>query len=475
MKQADRHFINGAWRASKGDTQFPVVNPATEEEFGSVALGAKSDIDDAVAAAKAAFPGWSQTTRAERCAYIERILQAYEKKSEAIAQALTQEMGAPLRLARQQAAMAMRHMEIALEVLDAFDFETIEGGCKILRDPVGVSGAITPWNAPASQLICKTAPAFAAGCVVIAKPSEHAPFSARLVAEAIAEAGLPDGVFNLVFGNAAAGAALSAHPDVDMISFTGSAAGGGAAAQAAAPTIKRVHQELGGKGANIILDDADIEAAVKTGVAAMMFHSGQTCGAPSRMLAPRRFYKDIVEIAVSAAQALVVGDPLNEGTELGPLANRPQYQRVLAMIAAGEKEGARRAAGGQRPGGLDKGFFIKPVIFTDVEPTMTIAQEEIFGPVLCIIPYEDDDEAVAIANGTPFGLTGYVQSSDAQRAARVAARLRAGYVSINYPPIDFRAPFGGYGRSGNGRQFGVYSLESYLETKAIIRAAPWDA
>ena len=472
----ERHiYIDGAWVEPAAPKPHAVINPATEEKIADVALGGAADIDRAVAAARKAFQPFSRSSRHERIATIERILDAYRSRADDSAAILTREVGMPASLARAQTQMAIVHLTTMLDVLKTFSFESAKGVIKVVKEPVGVCGAITPWNAPISQVICKVIPAIAAGCTSVVKPSEVTPLSTLLLAEVMHDADVPAGVFNLVNGDGAvAGHALASHPDVDMVSVTGSVRGGIAVAHAAADTVKRVQQELGGKSPNIILEDADFEKAVATGVVACFFHTGQTCGAPSRMLVPRAREAETIAIARAAADKMRVGDPNADGVDLGPLVNRAQFDRVQGYIQRGIEQGAELIAGGPgRPPGLNRGYYVRPTVFVRVTPGMAIAREEIFGPVLSILSYDDEEEAIRLANDTEYGLCGYVQSQDPEHAAAVAARLRAGYVSINYPPWTPLAPFGGFKRSGNGRQYAEYGLEEYLEIKAVVRAEPW--
>jgi aldehyde dehydrogenase (NAD+) len=470
-----KFFIDGAWVSPPGRRELDVVNPATEEPIGRILMGTADDVEAAVKAARTAFESFGETTREERVALLENIVKVYQKRIKDIAAAISDEMGAPMKFAlNAQAGSGLRHLTVAAAVLKEFEFEESLGSTQIRREPIGVCGLITPWNWPMNQITCKVAPALAAGCTVVLKPSELAPLSAHVFAEILEEAGVPKGVFNLVDGDGpGVGAALSNHPDIDMVSFTGSTRAGVQVAKAAADTVKRVSQELGGKSANIILDDADLNAAIKHGVLQMMSNSGQSCNAPSRMLVPEKLYKDAVEIAKAVAQKPVVGDPKAEGVTMGPLANRAQFEKVQRLIEKGIQEGATLVIGGPgRPDGLDKGYFVKPTIFADVNNQMTIAREEIFGPVLVMIPYRDEEEAVRIANDTVYGLSGYVYSGNLERARKVARKLRTGMVHLNGAPTDEHAPFGGYKQSGNGREWGREGLKEFLETKAIMGYSP---
>ena len=430
-----------------------------------------SDVDRAVAAAKRAFESYSETSVQERLDLLRRIIEVYQSKMEEMAAAISQEMGAPSSLSRKaQAPAGLAHLLETVKVLEHFKFEELKGSTLMRKEPIGVCGLITPWNWPMNQIVCKVAPALAAGCTMVLKPSEFAPLSAYLFAQILHEAGVPAGVFNLVNGDGpTVGAAISSHPDVAMVSFTGSTRAGVAVAVAAAPTVKRVTQELGGKSANILLDDADFEKAVKQGVQECFRNTGQSCNAPTRMLVPRAKMAEVIAAAKQASEATKVGDPLAEDTGVGPLASKAQFDKVQRLINKGVEEGAKLIAGGPgRPEGISKGYFVKPTVFADVSNDMTIAREEIFGPVLCIIPYEDEDDAVRIANATPYGLSGFVTSGNRERAVRVAKRLRSGNVHINGARIDFGGCFGGYKQSGNGREWGEAGLEEFLELKAIF-------
>ena len=473
MRDLKQFYINGEWVSPHGTKTLAVVNPATEEPAAEIALGDAEDIDRAVKAARAAFPAYAATSREARLDLFDRIIAAYQARYADIAAAITEEMGAPATLSQKaQAATAIGHFSAMKETLKTYPFTEEKDGFELWREPIGVAGLITPWNWPVNQIVAKVAPAFAAGCTVVLKPSEVAPISAHVFAEVLHEAGVPKGVFNLVHGDGpGAGAALSAHPQVDMISFTGSTRAGVEIAKAAAPTVKRVAQELGGKSPNIILDDADFEKAVKAGMRAVVQNTGQSCNAPTRMLVPAAQMEEAMKIAAAVAGAVKIGDPADEATQMGPLASEAQWKKVQALIEKGVAEGAKLAAGGPgRPDGVERGFFPRPTVFGHVTNDMTIAREEIFGPVLSIIAYKDEAEAVAIANDTPYGLSSYVQSGDAERARRVAAQIRAGNVHINGAQLNFNAPFGGYKQSGNGREWGEQGLEEFLETKSVLAA-----
>lgn len=467
----DQVFIDGAWSQPETLKRTTVIDPSTEDTVAEIALGGASEVDRAVAAAKRAFPAWAATPVSERAMLLGRIHALILERLELFAQALSLEMGAAISYARTaQVPLAAEHIRVARDSVMNYSFVTHRGSTAVMREPIGVCGLITPWNWPLYQITAKVGPALAAGCTVVLKPSELSPLSALLFAEVIEDAGIPAGVFNLVTGEGAeVGGALAAHPDVDMISITGSTRAGVLVAQAAAPTVKRVAQELGGKSPNVILPDADLARAVPLGVAAGFRNVGQSCSAPTRMIVPRERLAEVEALACSAAADIVVGDPRSERTTHGPIANRAQFERVQKMISAGMAEGARLICGGPGlPQGLDRGFYARPTIFSDVHSGMTIAREEIFGPVLCIIPYDSVDEAVEIANDTVYGLGGHVQGEDIDATRAVAARLKCGQVHINNPAWDPNAPFGGYKQSGNGREFGLEGLEEYLETKALV-------
>jgi aldehyde dehydrogenase (NAD+) len=470
-EHATQFYIDGAWREASSPARTPVVNPTSEAIVGHIAAGTAEDVDLAVAAARRAFETFSRTSVEERLALLGRILELIEQRVEQFAQAIVMEMGAAVGFARaSQVPFAAEHVRVQMEVLRTYPFLSLEGATATAKEPIGVCALITPWNWPLYQITAKVAPAIAAGCTVVLKPSELSPYSALLFAQLMHDAGAPAGVFNLVNGTGdVVGAALAAHPDVDMISITGSTRAGVLVAQAAAPTVKRVVQELGGKSPNLFLDDADFSQGVAKGVLAGMRNVGQSCSAPTRMLVPMARLAEVEALAAQAAAGILVGDPRRDETTMGPIANAAQFRRVQEMIAAGIDEGAKLVCGGLgRPDGFDHGFFVRPTVFSEVTPDMRIAREEIFGPVLSILPYRDEEEAIAIANDTVYGLGSHLQSRDPERARRVASRIRAGQVLINYPAWDGRAAFGGYKRSGNGREYGVHGLEEYLETKAII-------
>src|SRR5271166_4627145 len=471
MKDCRQFYIDGKWVGPTKAHDFQVINPATEGPIAIISLGSAADVDDAVAAAKRAFESYSETTAENRMAFLQRIIEVYQSKSGEMAETISREMGAPLSLSvAAQVPAGLRHLSEIVKVLGHFKFEELKGSTLMRKEPIGVCGLVTPWNWPMNQIVCKVAPALAAGCTMVLKPSEIAPLSAYLFTQILHEASLPPGVFNMVNGDGpTVGAAISSHPDVAMVSFTGSTRAGVAVASAAAPSVKRVTQELGGKSANIILDDADLENAVKEGVQTCFRNTGQSCNAPTRMLVPRSRMADAVVAAKQAAEATKVGDPFAEGTSMGPLASKAQFEKVQHFINKGIDEGAKLVTGGPgRPEGISKGFFVKPTVFADVRNEMTIAREEIFGPVLCIIPYQDEDDAVRIANDTPYGLSGFVTFGDIERGRRIAKRIRAGNVHMNNARVDFAGCFGGYKQSGNGREWGEAGLEEFLELKAIF-------
>lgn len=464
-------YINGVWVDATGSDRLDVINPATEQAIGQVALGSVAETDAAVAAARAAFVGWSETEPSARADLIDRLRALILDHQETLAQAITAEMGAAISYAQAaQVPLAAEHLRVASEILRSYQFVTRRGQTAVVREAIGVCGLITPWNWPLFQITAKAGSALAAGCTVVLKPSELSPLSASLFAELIDRAGFPAGVFNLVNGTGpVVGARLAEHPDVDMISITGSTRAGVLVAKAAAPTVKRVSQELGGKSPNLILPDADLSRAVPPGVASAMRNVGQSCSAPTRMIVPRARLAEVEALAIAAVEGIRVGDPTDAATTHGPTSNRAQYARVQSMIQTGIDEGAKLLTGGPgRPEGLDCGFFSKPTIFSDVATHMAVAQEEIFGPVLVILPYDDVEEAITIANDTVYGLGAQVQGTDPALVRRTAARIRAGQVHLNYPAWDPHAPFGGYKQSGNGREYGTEGLEEYLETKSIL-------
>jgi aldehyde dehydrogenase (NAD+) len=464
-------YIGGRWVAPSTAAVIPVVNPATEEVTAEIAAGTAADVERAVQAAAGAFHAYSRTTRAERIALLTRILEAYRARAEDLAQAMTREMGAPLSFSRSAQVWAGEaHFEAHIDALRDFAFEKPLGRTSVHFEAIGVCGLITPWNWPMNQIACKVAPAIAAGCTIVLKPSEVSPLSGLILAEIMHEAGVPAGVFNLVNGDGPnVGEAMSRHPGIDMMSFTGSTRAGILVAKAAADTVKRVAQELGGKSPNIVLDDADLEAAVTGGVNACFANSGQSCDAPTRMLVPRAMHAQALEIAKAAADAHVTGDPLDPATQLGPVVNRRQFEKIQGLIQAGIDEGSHLIAGGAgRPRGLNRGFYIRPTVFGDVTNDMTIAREEIFGPVLAILPYDTEAEAVTIANDTPYGLAAYIQSADIGRARAMARDIRAGVINLGYPDWDLHAPYGGFKQSGNGREYGAWGIHDFLEAKTVI-------
>ena len=464
-------FINGAWIDPVGATPWNVVNPATEQVVETISLGTPQHVDMAVAAARAAFAGWSETTPAERLGYLNKIIEIYKTRTEELAQTVTMEMGSPISFSRFfQAPMAIGHMQETARVFDGYSFEEMRGRTLLRREPIGVAGLITAWNWPLNLIISKLSAALAAGCTVVVKPSEHAPLSPILLAEIIEQAGLPAGVFNLVNGDGpTVGEAISSHPGIDMVSFTGSTRAGSLIAKSAADSVKRVVQELGGKSANIILPSADLDKVIGDGVIASFINTGQSCQAPTRMLVHRSQRDRAVELARAAVDRVVVGDVLDPKTNMGPLANKPQFDRVQEMIQSGIDEGATLVTGGTgRPDGINQGYYARPTIFADATLDMRIAAQEIFGPVLTMMTYDDEDHAVAIANGTDFGLASYVEAGTLEEARRVAKRMRAGRVYLNGAMFDRSVPFGGYKKSGNGREYSTYGIEEYTELKAEI-------
>ena len=464
-------YIDGKWVDPVVPKTLEVINPANEEPFARISLGSKADVDKAVAAARRAFETFSRTTKEERLALMAKIVEVYQKHYGEIVQAISTEMGAPLGLSKNaQAAMGIAHFSQAMNVLKDFEFQKVQGATAICYEPVGVVGMITPWNWPINQIACKVAPAIAAGCTMILKPSEVAPMNALLFAQVMDEAGVPPGVFNLINGDGpGVGEAMSAHPGIDMMSFTGSTRAGIAVAKASADTVKRVAQELGGKSANIVLEDADLKKAVVGGVMNMFSNSGQSCNAPSRMFVPKAMHDEAAQIAKAAAEKAKVGDPFAEGTTMGPVVSEVQYNKIQALIKKGIDEGATLVTGGLgRPEGLNRGYYVRPTVFANVTNDMTIAREEIFGPVLAILPYETEADAIKMANDTVYGLSGYVQSGDIEHARKVASQLRTGNVHLNGAGIDLNAPFGGYKQSGTGREWGEFGFEEFLEVKAVL-------
>lgn len=469
MREYLKFYIDGQWVDPVELKKLDVENPATEQPCGTIAIGSAADVDKAVKAARRAFASWSESSREQRLELLQAIQVEYEKRMPDLAAALTEEMGAPASLAQGfQVGLGAGHLATAIETLKNFVFEEQRGATLIAREPIGVCGLITPWNWPLNQIAVKVFPALATGCTMILKPSEISPFTGQIFAEILHAAGVPAGVFNLIQGDGpGVGVALSQHPDIDMISFTGSTRAGVEIAKNAAPTVKRVSQELGGKSPNIILDDAAFATNVATGVGNMMGNSGQTCSAPSRMLVPRSRMDEAVAIAREAAAKVTVGDP-NGDFNIGPVSSRVQFEKIQSLVQKGIDEGAVLVAGGTgRPEGLATGYYVKPTVFANVTNDMTIAREEIFGPVLTILGYDTIEEAIAISNDTEYGLAAYVAGADLSQAQAIARKLRAGRVAIN-DAFDFNSPFGGYKRSGNGREWGQYGFDEYLETKGLL-------
>jgi aldehyde dehydrogenase (NAD+) len=476
MREYLKFYIDGQWVDPVRPNPFDVENPATEQISGKISLGSAADVDVAVNAARRAFSSWSQTTREQRLDLLQAILAEYQKRSDDLAEAVTEEIGAPPSLAAgPQVFLGIGHLTTAIDVLKNFPFEEHKGESLIAKEPIGVCGLITPWNWPINQVAVKVYPALATGCTVILKPSEVAPYSPYIFAEILDAAGVPAGVFNLVNGDGAGvGVALASHPDIDMVSFTGSTRAGVEVAKLAAPTVKRVTQELGGKSPNIILDDSGFAEGVTAGVANMMPNSGQSCNAPTRMLVPNSRMAEAISIAREAAEQVTVGHP-DAGTTIGPVASKAQFDKVQRLIQKGVDEGATVVVGGPgRPAGLEQGYYVKPTVFAHVTNDMTIAREEIFGPVLCILGYDDIDHAIEIANDTEYGLAGFVSGADLDKAHEVARKIRAGWVTINHA-FDMNTPFGGYKRSGNGREWSEFGFHEYLEVKSILGYAPENA
>jgi len=471
MSHEKQFYINGQWVEPSTTQTVDVINPATEEVVATIAMGSEQDVNAAVAAARKAFESYSQTSREERIALLERILEIFQRRSDEFAQAISLEMGAPAKLSKYaQAPSGTGHFAAALKALKEFEFEERIGNTLVVKEPIGVCGLITPWNWPINQLACKIAPALATGCTMVLKPSEVAPLSALLLAEVLDEAGVPAGVFNLINGDGpTVGSAMSAHPDIDMMSFTGSTGAGRQVMKNGADTIKRVALELGGKSANILLDDVDFGKTITHGVMSCMNNSGQSCNAPTRMLVPNSRMDEAATIAKAVAAKVKAGAPDGADTVIGPVVSKAQWSKIQDLIAKGIEEGAKLVVGGTgRPEGLDKGYYVQPTIFSHVTNEMTIAREEIFGPVLSIIGYENEEEAIRIANDTRYGLSGYVSSGDLDRARNVARQIRTGMVHLNGAPLDNNAPFGGYKESGNGREWGHYGFEDFLEVKSIF-------
>ncbi len=471
MSNALKFYIDGAWVDPVTPKTLDVINPATEEAFATISVGSAADVDRAVAAARAAFPAFSQTTKAERVALLRRILAVYDQRIDDIAKAVSDEMGAPIGMAKDSQAGAGRgHLKAAIAALEKFEFAEQRGETRVVKEAIGVVGLITPWNWPLNQIVCKVAPAIAAGCTMILKPSEIAPMSGIVFTEIMHAAGVPKGVYNMINGDGpSVGQVIAGHPGVDMVSFTGSTRAGVIVAKTAADTVKRVAQELGGKSPNIILPDADFEMAVTKGVEGCFGNSGQSCNAPTRMLVPKARHDEALAVAKKVAEKQKVGDPKAKDTVLGPVVSEVQFNKIQKLIEKGIAEGATLVTGGTgRPEGLNRGYYVRPTVFGNVRNDMTIAREEIFGPVLSIMPYETEEEAIEIANDTVYGLAAYVQSKDVNHARKLASQLRAGQVKLNYPAWDTFAPFGGYKQSGNGREYADWAIQEFLEVKAII-------
>jgi len=470
IMQTDKFYIDGEWVTPASKNTLDVINPSTEETIATIAMGSIVDVEKAVAAAKIAFKMFSLTTKEERINLLENIIAVYQRRVADLAKAISEEMGSPIWLANvAHAPLGLSHFESALQALKAFKYEEPNGTTSVVYEPVGVCAMITPWNWPLNQIAAKVAPAIAAGCTMILKPSEIAPLNALIFAEILDEAGVPSGVFNLVNGDGpTVGSALSSHPDVDMVSFTGSTRAGVEVARNAAPTVKRITQELGGKSANIILEDADLETAITRDVTGLFVNSGQSCNAVSRMLVPQSKMNEAIKIAKAATEKIVIGDPFAEGTFIGPVASKAQYDKIQRLIKSGIDEGASLVIGGLgRPDGIDKGYFVRPTVFANVTNDMTIAREEIFGPVLTLIAYKNEEDAINIANDTVYGLAGAVASENLDHARKVARRIRTGMVHLNGAGLETNSPFGGYKQSGNGREFGTYGFKEFLEAKSI--------
>jgi aldehyde dehydrogenase (NAD+) len=471
LKHHEQFYIDGAWVDPVAPKTLDVINPATERAYTKISMGSAADVDRAVAAAKKAFPSYSRTSREERLALLRKVLERYNARYEEIAAAVSDEMGAPIKFAREAQAWAGQvHLEATIKALEELEFSFQRGTTRVVREAIGIVGLITPWNWPLNQIVCKVAPAIAAGCTMVLKPSEIAPISGIIFAEIMHEAGVPKGVFNLVSGDGpSVGESMSRHPDIAMMSFTGSTRAGILVAKAAADTVKRVAQELGGKSANIVLPDADLKDAVSRGAAACFSNSGQSCDAPTRMFVPAKRHAEALEIAKSIAATHRVGPPGAPETVLGPVVSQVQFDKIQRLIQAGIDEGATLVTGGTgRPAGLETGYYVKPTVFGNVKHDMAISREEIFGPVLSILPYETEQEAIDKANDSVYGLAAYISSTDIEHARKVAAELRAGTVNINYPDWDTHAPFGGYKQSGNGREYADWGILEFLETKGIV-------
>lgn len=474
MRDYLQFYINGQWVDPEEPKLLDVIDPATEEVAGHIHLGSAADVDKAVSAAREAFTTWSQTSKEERLAILRRVIEEFDSRVPEVGAAITEEMGAPKWLADgTQAAVGVNHFRKAVEILERYETDVDRGTSHVTREPIGVCGFITPWNWPIHQVCAKVAPALAVGCTVVLKPSEIAPFAATLLADILDKAGVPAGVFNLVHGEGpVVGQAIAAHPGIDMVSITGSTRAGIQVAEAAAKTVKRVHQELGGKSPNIILEDADLEAAIKGGIGGVMMNSGQSCRAPTRMIVPNKLMDRVCELARQYAEEWVPGDPKAD-SKMGPVISQAQWEKIQGLIHRGVEQGARALTGGEgRPEGLEKGYYVKPTVLVDVTNDMEIAREEVFGPVLVIIGYETEDDAIEIANDTQYGLGGYVHSQNIEHARAVAARIRAGYISINNAGLDLSVPFGGYKHSGNGREFGDEAFGEFLEYKSVLGYSP---
>jgi aldehyde dehydrogenase (NAD+) len=471
MRDYTKIYIDGAWVASASGKFIDVINPATEQPAGQISLGTAADVDRAVVAARMAFRTFSKTTRRQRIDLLNNVLSAYSRRHQDLADALVEELGAPAKFAKEtQAGVGFLHLQTAIEALKTYIFQHSQGPRTVIRrEPIGVVGMVTPWNWPINQIMCKVVPALATGNTMVHKPSEVAPFTAHVIAEILHDAGVPKGVYNLVDGDGpVVGAAISQHPQIDMVSFTGSTAAGIDVAKRAADSVKRVHQELGGKSPNIVLDDADMGKAVTENLYRLMLNSGQTCHAPTRLLIPAKRMEEVKAIAKQAVGSITVGDPTS-GVYMGPVVSQRQWDRIQSLIKKGVSEGATLVVGGEgRPEGLDTGYYVRPTVFADVDNRMTIAREEIFGPVLCVIGYCDVEDAIKIANDTPYGLAAYVQSASEDRATEVAAQIEAGMIYLNGAGEDPQAPFGGYKMSGNGREWGEIAFGDFLETKAVI-------
>ena len=474
MRDYMQFYINGEWVDPVTPKSLDVIDPATEEVSGHINAGSEADVDKAVNAAAQAFKTWSRTSKEERLAIMNRIVEEFEKKVPELGEAITEEMGAPKWLADgTQAAIGVNHFKTAISVLEKFEFEEDRGTSRIAREPIGVCGFITPWNWPIHQICAKVAPALAVGCTVVLKPSEIAPFSGKIFADIMDAAGVPAGVFNLVQGEGpVVGAAIASHPKVDMVSITGSTRAGVLVAEAAAKTVKRVHQELGGKSPNIVLEDADLESALTGSVNGVMMNSGQSCRAPTRMLVPNKLMDQVCEIAKGVAETWAPGDPKAD-SRMGPVISQAQWDKIQGLIKSGINQGAKLVTGGEgKPEGLEHGYYVKPTIFCNVTNDMDIAREEIFGPVISIIGYDTEEEAIDIGNDTEYGLAGYVHSQDIDHAREVASHIRAGYISINNAGLDLNAPFGGYKQSGNGREFSDQAFGEFLEYKSLLGYTP---